>query len=164
MVIGTVTKAVLLDNTVLSNLALVGRADLVFRLWSGRVCTTVSVWGEYQRAVQNGLLSARVWRDLPVLNLTDQEMTFAEKFSSRLGAGERSCLAMAHFRGGLVATDDADARAAALRLSIPITGTLGILTLAVRRKLLSLSEANGLLLQMIIAGYRAPVDSLDALV
>jgi predicted nucleic acid-binding protein len=67
-------------------------------------------------------------------------------------------------QGGLFASDDADARAAAQRRGIPVTGTLGILALAVRRKLLTLAQANALLNDMIAAGYRSPMQKLDALV
>ena len=45
----------------------------------------------------------------------------------------------------MFASDDADARAAARRLGIRVTGTLGILALTVRRELLTLTQANALL-------------------
>ncbi len=44
------SRPVVLDNTVLSNFARVGRADLVIRLWPKAVCTTSAV-------VSQGLLS-----------------------------------------------------------------------------------------------------------
>ena len=155
---------ILLDNTVLSNLALVGQADLVFRLWAGRVASTPEVLSEYKVAARAGLLPSHAWIDLPVVELTTQEVAICETFSRRLGRGERSCLAVAHSRGGLFASDDADARAAARRLGIPITGTLGILALTVRRELLTLAQANALLADMVAAGYRSPMERLDTLV
>lgn len=157
-------KPILLDNTVLSNLALVGQMGLVFHLWPDRVCMTRAVRGEYQRAVQEGLLPAYAWSDLPVVDMTAQENALAQTFSTRLGIGERSCLAIAHTRDALFASDDADARTAAQKLGIPVTGTLGILALAVRRELLPLSQANTLLMAMIAAGYRSLLYKLDTLV
>jgi predicted nucleic acid-binding protein len=159
-----VAKPIFLDNTVLSNLALVGQSDLAFHLWAERVSTTREVLQEYQVAAQAGLLPAHAWSDLPVIDMTPQESAWAETLSKRLGAGERSCLAVAHSRGGLVVSDDADARDAAQRWGIPVTGTLGVLALAVRREVLTLPEANLLLAEMIAAGYRTPLEILDSLV
>lgn len=158
------SKAIFLDNTVLSNLALVGQPELVFRLWPNRVRTPQAVLREYQIAVEAGLLPAHAWDEAPVEVMTTEEIALAESFSTRLGIGERSCLALARMRGGQIASDDADARDAAQRLGIPVTGTLGILALAVRRELLTLRQANNLLAEMVAAGYRAPVANLDTLV
>jgi predicted nucleic acid-binding protein len=159
-----VSRPVLLDNTVLSNLALVGKMDLVFHLWAGRVASTPEVLNEYEVAARAGLLPPHAWADLRLVELTSQEVALKETFSLRLGLGERSCLAVAHSRGGLLATDDADARAAPRRLGVPVTGTLGILALAVRRELMTLTQANTLLADMVAAGYRSPVERLDELV
>ncbi len=157
-------KRIILDNTVLSNLALVGQADLVFHLWPERVITTREVMREYATAAQTGLLPPHVWSDLPVVELTPEESARSQAFSPRLGSGERSCIAVAHARGGLFASDDADARRAAQRLGIPLSGTLGILALAVRREWLTLAQANTLLAEMIAAGYRSPLEKLDTLI
>jgi predicted nucleic acid-binding protein len=157
-------KTILLDNTVLSNLALVGQMDLVFHLWPGRAASTPQVLGEYEMAARAGLLPPHAWADLSLMDLTPQEVALSDTFSQRLGHGERSCLAVAHWRGGLFASDDADARAAARRLGVPVTGTLGILALAVRRELLTLAQANALLAEMTAAGYRSRVERLDELV
>jgi len=157
-------KPVILDNTVLSNLAQVGQMALVFRLWPERVMTTREVWCEYEVAAQTGKLPLHAWSDLTIVELTPQEMTGAAAFALRLGAGERSCLAVAQARQGLLASDDADTRHAAQRLGIPVSGTLGILALAVRRQLLSLDQANALLADMIAAGFRSPLEKLDALI
>jgi len=157
-------RPILLDNTVLSNLALVEQTDLVFRLWPERVITTREVWREYEVAAQAGKLPPHAWSDLTVVELTAYEKASAAAFASRLGAGERSCLAVAQTRHGLLASDDADTRHAAQRLDIPVSGTLGILVLAVRRQLLSLDRANALLADMIAAGFRSPLAKLDTLV
>lgn len=63
---------ILLDNTVLSNLALVGEMDLVFRLWAGRIATTPDVLDEYEVAARAGLLPPRVWADLPLVESTNE--------------------------------------------------------------------------------------------
>jgi len=69
----------------------------------------------------------------------------------------------AKHRHGLFMTDDRKARQVALELGIKITGTLGILVVAVERRKITLEEANRLLAAMIENGYRSPVDELDSL-
>ncbi len=154
---------IILDNTVLSNLAIVGRADLVAMLWAGRACTTQDVMDEYRAAADVGVLPSACWDDLIVVEMMEDEAARASAMNRRLGAGERSCLAVALERGGLVLTDDADARAVAGRYGIPVSGTVGVLVLAVRRGHLTLAEGNELLLEMVVAGYRSPVGTLDSL-
>jgi len=154
---------VLLDNTVLTNFALVDRPDIVLRLWPGAACTTPAVWAEYQVGAAAGLVPATAWNDLPVVTLTEAEASFAAGLPPRLGAGERTCLAAALRRQGLLASDNRDARNAARHYDIPTTGTLGILVLGVRRGFLSRDEAKALLKEMIAAGYRSPVPDLDSL-
>ena len=158
------TRLVLLDNTVLSNFAVVGRMDLAFQLYANRVVTTQGVMHEYQVAVAAGLLARRAWDDLTVVEMTSEELVLCETLAPRLGIGERTCLAVAHARGGLFVSDDGDARAAAKRLDVPVSGTVGILVLAVRLEYATLAEANALLIEMIAAGYRSPLRVLDTLV
>jgi predicted nucleic acid-binding protein len=154
---------VLLDNTVLSNLAIVGQMDLVFHLWPDQAATTRAVLREYAAAAERGLLPRDAWRYLPVVEMTREESSLVLELSPRLGAGERSCIAVVHTRGGHFVSDDADARRAAQSLGVSVSGTLGVLVLAVRRDLLTLAQANILLADMIAAGYRSPLERLDRL-
>lgn len=154
---------VVLDNTVLVNFALAGRPDLVLQMWPERVCTTPSVQEEYQQGVAQGAVPGAAWDKFPTCDLTGEETHFAEELSARLGAGERSCLAVALHRGGLFVSDDADGRAEARRRDIPVTGTLGVLARAVVEEAISLEEGNRLLTRVIEAGYYAPVPRLDDL-
>jgi predicted nucleic acid-binding protein len=161
--IGRIDRPVLLDNTVLTNLALTGQIGLVKHLWPHTACTVPQVLDEYRQGAASGLLPADDWRDLPVVTLTKEEQDAASDLSTRLGAGERACLAVALHRHGLFVSDDRDARRAAEELGIAKTGTIGILLLCVRRGHLSLEEANALLTDLIELGYRSPVDSLNLL-
>jgi predicted nucleic acid-binding protein len=161
--VAPVKSPVLLDNTVLTNLALVERGDLATELWPGRACTTPAVWQEYQRAVTGGLVLESAWPDLPLVKLSERESRFAAELGARLGAGERTCLAVALHRRGLFASDDLDARRVAGRYEIPITGTLGILVRCVQQGSLARQEADRLLSQMIALGYRSLVTDLSVL-
>ena len=154
---------VLVDNTVLCNFALVGRPDVVQRLWGTRACTTREVLSEYEAGAVEGLVPVRVWDDLRPVDLTSAEARFASALPPRLGAGERTCLAVAYHRAGIMATDDRDARGVARRFGVPCTGTVGMPVLAVRRGMLTREMADTLLRQMIVLGYRSPVADLAAL-
>jgi predicted nucleic acid-binding protein len=87
-----VNRIVVLDNTVLTNFALVNRADLVYLLWPGKVCTSPAVHYNYQSAVEHGLLPGDCWNDLPVVELTQAESQLANNLSGRIDSGERTCL------------------------------------------------------------------------
>jgi predicted nucleic acid-binding protein len=71
--------------------------------------------------------------------------------------GESSCLALAAQRGYVCACDDRLARSEAVRLGIPLTGTVGILIKAVRIGVIDLKKANAVLKRMIAAGFCAPL-------
>jgi predicted nucleic acid-binding protein len=157
------TRLALLDNTVLTNFAVVGRPDLVRHLWSSSVCTTESTLAEYQAGCASGLLSPEAWAGLPILTLTREETAFAINLPPKLGAGERTCLSIAFHRQGLLITDDLDARNVAQQYGVPITGTIGILVLCVKRGCVSPDQANALLAEMVASGYRSPVVSLNEL-
>ena len=155
---------VVLDNTVLTNFAVVKRSEVVLQLWP-TACTTAATLAEYQagaaRYAERLPLSA--WSALPIIALTAEEAAFEASLPRRLGAGERSGLALAHARAGVFVSDDGEARNVAQRLGVATTGTLGILLAGVRRNILSRQTANELLEQMIALGYRSPVERLDSL-
>jgi predicted nucleic acid-binding protein len=151
---------VLLDNTVLTNSALIGQPHLVLDLWPD-ACTTPAVQAEYQAGVTTRQLPVDVWQSLPIVTLTSTEATFANRLNQRLGAGERSCIAVAHHQKALFVSDDFDARRQAQAYGIPTTGTIGILLLNIQHKRITLAKGNELLTQLIKLGYRSPVTKLD---
>jgi predicted nucleic acid-binding protein len=154
---------ILLDNTVLSNFALVGRADLLQQALDQTAATTVQVLQEFQRGVDLGLLPNTDWSWLRVLTLAPQEEALYQQLCERLNEGEASCLAIAAQQKDRVLTDDRDARWIATQMQIPISGTLGLLRYLVERESLPLSAADRLLRLMIELGYRSPVESIAEL-
>ena len=62
-------------------------------LWPA-ACTTAITVVEYATGVATGLLPVEAWAGLPVVELSSEEAAFAARLSSKLGAGERSCLAV----------------------------------------------------------------------
>ena len=154
---------ILLDNTVLSNFALVGRPDLIQNATGTDAATTEAVWEEYQAGVRIGRLPVHDWSWLPNLPLDAADMPLYNFFTQRLNAGEASCLAIAARPGARVFTDDRDAREIAVSRAIPVSGTLGLLVRLIDLHILALNDADALLANMIAAGYRSPVMSLQQL-
>jgi predicted nucleic acid-binding protein len=157
------TRLVLLDNTVLTNFALVDRSDLVLDLWGADSVTTSAVMTEYQAGVTSRGLPTHIWDSLIQLTPNSVEKDFAEHLSSKLGSGERTCLAIAVHRQGMLVSDDAEARREAQRFGLPLTGSIGILVLNVRQGRLTQAEGNVLLEEMIALGYHSPIATLDDL-
>lgn len=157
------SRPVLLDNTVLVNFGSAGAPELVTKLYGASAGTTAAVLNEYQIGVVRRGLPRESWGSLTIFDLTPAEQNLAASLTPKLGAGERSCLAVARERGGGFATDDLDARKAAAQLGVPTTGTLGILVQCARRGLLGCAEANHLLAAMRAAGFHSPLEAIDTL-
>lgn len=153
----------LLDNTVLSNFALVNRIELLTNALGNQSATTSQVLGEFENGVARGRLPETQLDWLEVLDMEAEEELLFWELLARVNAGEASCLAVAAQRNGRVLTDDRDARKLAAQLKIPVSGTLGILLRLVQINVLALSEANDILGQMITGGYRSPVEKLEDL-
>jgi predicted nucleic acid-binding protein len=156
------SRLTLLDNTVLTNFALVGQDGLLLRLWSG-ACTTPTAMDEYLAGVTAGAVPADAWQNLSQIALNEAEEALAASIVPHLGAGELTCLAVAFARSGILVSDDLAARKWAREHGIEVTGTVGALLACVRRGYLSLAQANSLLTAMIAAGYRSPVERLDGI-
>lgn len=155
---------ILIDNTVLSNFALIHYPDSIQHAFLEDVGTTEQVFHELERGVQLGRLPEHPWTWLQRLHLTEAETVRFCQFVKHLGEGESSCLAVAVNRAYKIATDDKDARQWAVRLAIPHTGTLGILAMLVKQGTITLLEGNTCLRQMIERGYHSPIQKIDDLV
>lgn len=153
----------LLDNTVLSNFALVGRIELLTNALGSQITTTPQVIDEFNNGVARGRVPETKLDWLDVINMTAQEETVFQELLMRVNAGEAACLAVASKRNGRILTDDRDARKLAAQLKIPVSGTLGVLLRLVEIDTLTLFEANEFLSRMVSKGYRSPVLKLEEL-
>lgn len=153
---------ILLDTTPLSNFAHIGRLDLL-RLALPQAATTPHVVAELEKGVASGRLPAFDWAWLDVVELTPTEESNLADVRTVLGDGEASCIAVALEREAGVFTDDLDARRYARRRGIRVSGTLGVLSLLVERRCLTMTQADVCLQEMIDCGFRSPVRSLTNL-
>ncbi len=153
----------LLDNTVLSNFALVDRIELLSKALGSEVATTSQVIGEFNDGVARNRLPETKLDWLEVISMEAKEETLFRELLARVNAGEAACLAVAAQRNGRILTDDRDARKLAAQLKIPVSGTLGILLRLVQIGALTSPDADEILKQMIAGGYRSPVKKLEEL-
>jgi len=101
---------------------------------------------------------------LLLISMTPVELRWLVALPANLGRGEAACLCIARQRGWGFLTDDRAARCQARDWDIPLSGTIGVLLLAIRDGLVTAEKGNGLLLQMIAkAGYRSPTLDLASL-
>lgn len=154
---------VLLDNTVLSNFALVNQIELLTKALGSQIATTPQVIDEFNNGVARERLPETKLDWLEVINLETEEEELFQELLTRVNLGEAACLAVASQRNGRILTDDRDARKLAAQMKIPVSGTLGVLLRLVQIDMLTLSEANEILERMISQGYRSPVQKLEEL-
>jgi predicted nucleic acid-binding protein len=160
---------IVLDCCVVSNFALSGALGVLEALFAGKAHITEFVAAEVLRGIQAG--HARLeeipkavragWLRESRLKTREEKRLF-EALSQSLGLGEASAIALAKSRGLVFASDDRVARAEAAAMAVRLTGTLGILTRAVRTKVCDLRTADAYLIGMIEAGFYSPVRSLSA--
>lgn len=155
------------DSSVLSNFALARALEIPKRLYAGRGFVTDHVRIEILRGVRSGhdalnLILEAVdagWLREAVLQTAEAKANF-ERLSESLGLGEASCIAVAHSRELVFASDDLAARREAEKLGIPLTGTLGILKKAISTKIVDIRTADRILKDMIKKGFFSPVKSI----
>ncbi|MCX7924475.1 MAG: hypothetical protein N2554_01540 [Fimbriimonadales bacterium] len=155
---------VVLNSTVLSNFAATGNLDLLRQLFGNTAATTQAVIQEYEEGVRLGYYAPVLLEWLVVVELTSEEQQDFVLLNRSLGAGEASCIVVAHRRGWRLATDDKQARRYAQTAQIPLSGTLGILTELVRANIITLQQADEVLQAMVSLGYRSPVNSISELI
>ncbi|MBI4746403.1 MAG: DUF3368 domain-containing protein [Deltaproteobacteria bacterium] len=152
------------DNTVLSNFALIKREDVLMKVFDGVLYTFTEVLQEFQLGKDRGILPDIDWSWIRVLEIeSEQEEHLFERLTERLGMGESACLSLAVNRNIKILTDDLDTRNYAQRLAVPVSGTIGVLVLAVKKGIISLEEGNKSLVEMVENGYYSPYNALDDL-
>jgi predicted nucleic acid-binding protein len=158
---------VVFDTCAISNFALAGAFGILESIYRNKARITNFVAAEILRGIQSGHSRLEAipgavragW--LREVGLRSREDKFLfESLSRSLGLGEASSIAVAKRRGFVFASDDRVARAEAVRLGMPVTGTLGILVKAIREDVCDLRTADVYLVKMIEAGFFSPVRSL----
>lgn len=162
---------IIFDCCVLSNFALSGSLFVIKAMYEDSAFITNFVSVEIMRGIQRGHANLQIiqealksgWLKEKELKASEEKTLF-ESLSVSLGLGEASCIAVAKKRGLLFACEDRAARREASLLGIKMTGTLGILKKAIKRKIINLKKADFILKAMIEHGFHSPVSSLKEII
>lgn len=104
----------------------------------------------------------RLGEEIPVRTLDDSTEALASDLEARLDPGEASAFAVADSQNGTLVTDDGPARKLARDDGVPVTGSIGVLIIAVEADRVSKSDADRWLKQWIDdTEYRAPSRDLS---
>lgn len=163
-----VAPPVVLDATVLSNFASSSSVALLVTVLDHPVVVSAvreELEEGYDRGhefLQDALDSLGDGVDLVALgeraDATDDELR------ARLDRGEAESLLVAIERGGTIATDDLAARRLAATYDVPVTGSIGVLALGVRRGVIDVETANEwLAIWREERGFYAPVARVEEL-
>jgi predicted nucleic acid-binding protein len=153
---------ILVDNTVLSNFALVDELPLLKQFCKGLGATSGDVLSEFGKGVQEGYFKNADFPWLTKLDLnTEIERAMFTFLCQRLGAGEASCLVLAIQRKFDFLSDDLMVRKMALREGIRVSGSIGVLIELIHKNVIPLARGNELLKGFIKQGFFSPVERLD---
>lgn len=162
---------ILINNTVLSNLAAIDHLDYLDALHD-KILIASAVYEEVQHGIAEGYAFLEVVdaalddQSLKLVTLDgESELRAYRSMPVKLHSGEAMSLAIAKCRGLRFLTDDRAARAYAKQIGVTISGTLGVLSTTVRRGLATIGEANTALADMKkMARYRSPISDLRDLI
>jgi predicted nucleic acid-binding protein len=155
------------DNCVLSNFALSGSLSIIKKLYANTAYVTDFAVAENMKGILKGYAGLIAVREaikegwLKEITLeTEDEKSLFESLAVSMGLGEASSIAVAKTRGFVFACDDRVARRDAGFLGVELTGTIGIIMKAVKKKLFSPKEADSILRRMIAHGFYSPINSI----
>ncbi len=159
---------IIFDNCVLSNFALSDSLNIIKRLYANHSFITDFVMAENIKGILKGYKGlAKIknaikegWFKEITLKTMEEKAIF-ERLSVSLGFGEASSIAAAKVRGFVFACDDKAARKESALLGVRLTGTVGILIKAVRKRIIDRDKANEILHRMVAYGFYSPVSSID---
>jgi len=153
----------LVDSSVISNFALIGKLELLKEELAEKLCITEEVKSEFLTGIKKGVIPETDISWLKIIKRINSEDKLFDRLCLRLGRGESACLSIAVMRKWKLFTDDVDARNTAQRLEVPVSGTIGILIYLIHNDHITLTEGNKMLEDMINKGYYSPVEKLDDL-
>lgn len=161
---------IIFDNCVLSNFALSDSMYIIKKLYADTAYITDFVIAENIKGILKGhknLIKIKEavkdgWLKEIFLEKTKEKELFEALLVSS-GSGETSSIAVAKIRGFVFACDDSAARKEAVSLDVKITGTIGMLVKAVKKKVIERKEADVILRKMIKYGFYSPITSIRVL-
>ena len=163
---------IIFDRTVVSNFTQAQILHVLRRLYAGRAFVSKAVRREIKAGIASSCNSASLpnrakqqainqaleegWMRSPndEVNPDDEvvELRLSIEYRKHFSAGESEAMAIARTRNWVFACDDGRAKRFARERGIRVTGTLGILTKAVKSNVICSSVANKMYAQLIEEG------------
>jgi hypothetical protein len=132
----TVSELVIVDTGPLIGLARIDRLELIRQLWN-RVIVPPTVWREAVVEVPEAPGAPRIRAAANWIEIVESDEDLLAPIALLLDQGEAEALALAvGNRNATVLLDDLRARKLAKRLSLHVTGTVGLILLAKKRGLI----------------------------
>lgn len=157
---------IVVNATVLSNLAIVNRLGILEELYD-EVLVPYPVYEEVLNGIEAGymfldrvdeVIESEDW--LSLAYFTDASRRTFKALLDVLGRGEAAAIAISEERSLTFFSDDKVARNIARDRGGKISGTIGILKVAVEEGKISINSADVVLSKMIQGGYRSPIQSI----
>lgn len=157
---------IVVNATVLSNLAIAKRLKILRELYD-KVLVPYPVYEEILKGIEasyifldrvDKLMESEDW--ISLVYFTDESRKTFKALLDVLGRGEAAGIAMAEEQHLTFFSDDKVARNIARDRRVKISGTIGILKVAVEEYKISINEADVVLRKMIQGGYRSPIRSI----
>jgi predicted nucleic acid-binding protein len=161
------------NTTVLSNFAAAGRLDLLrdtasplhlpIQVYDEIVAGQIAGYAFYDGIEQHIVpFAPDGW--LRLVAMTDDELSLFASLPLFLHQADRACLSIARQRRWGLLSDDRVVRQQAKAWNVPLSGTLGVLLLAIQDGRLTVEAGNALLHEMVErANYRTPTLDLAIL-
>lgn len=156
--------ATVLDATVLSNFAHVGRVELLGKL--PRAVTVAVVREELEAGIDtHPYLEAALDHldsEIPVVTPAATASGLESDLLESLDPGEAQALAVAEAADGTIVTDDGDARSIAATRDVTVTGSIGVLVRFVETDELAVDAADRNLKRWVDeAEFRSPARDIE---
>ena len=160
---------IVVDTTVLSNLARADRTHLLEKLHR-QIVIPSQVHEEILKGIAAGYafleeadkIVETDWAQLVEFE-GERERSLFRNLLDIVGYGEAAGIAIAKERNLVFFSDDRKARRVAQDKGVKISGTLGIIGLLIEEGELSIREGDEILSKMIQGGYHSPIQSLKEL-
>jgi predicted nucleic acid-binding protein len=133
-------RLVIADTSPINYLLLIGHIDVLPALF-GSVILPATVWDELKHPKAPAVVRSWVASPPPWVDLRSSG-NFRDASLEALDAGERAAIALAiELHADLLVMDDEEGVSVARGKGLAVTGTLGVLSRAAERRLLSLADA-----------------------
>ena len=155
-------KLIYFDTDCLSSFLLVGKEEILAKLFQGRIVIPGLVYEELNRPAIRGILKAKLDNFIKKTNIeikevkpnTSEEKLFSElicgKHNKIIGSGEAVCIALAKINNGILASNNLkDICVYIKKYNLEFLTTGHILVLALQNKIISLVEGEEIWQKML---------------